>query len=345
MIIPKKLEKGDKVAIVSLSWGGAGDGEIHNRYLTGKKRLEEIFGLQVVEMPNALKGSEFLNDHPQARAEDLMQAFSDPEIKGIISTIGGNDTLRLLPYIDYDVIKNNPKVFMGYSDTTVNHFMCYKAGVRSYYGPCVLMEFAENVEIHDYVVDAVEKTLFTTEPLGIIEGSRHWTSDFLPWDVAENNKTLRKMTEESHGYEILQGRGKVQGRLLGGCIEVVDWLRGTDLWPSLDEWKGKILFLETSEDKPSPEMVTFYLRALWAVGVIDVISGIVVGKPQAEKYYDEYKQVFKEVIGKQCGRPDLPILYNMNFGHASPITVLPMDALSEIDCDEKTFKILESGVA
>lgn len=344
MIIPKKLKKGDKVAIVSLSWGGAGDGEIHNRYQTGKKRLEEVFGLEVVEMPHALKGSAFVAAHPEKRAQDMMDAFRDPSIKGIISTIGGNDTIRLLPYIDYEVIRDNPKIFMGYSDTTVNHFMCYKAGVRSYSGPCVLMEFAENVEIHDYVVDSVNRTLFSSEPIGEIKNALSWTSDYLPWDVAENNKTLRQMTPEAHGYEVLQGTGKVEGQLLGGCIEVLDWLRGTELWPSLEEWTGKLLFLETSEDKPSPDAVTFMLRALWATGIINVIGGIILAKPQGEVYYEEYKEIFKEVIGTQCGRPDLPILYNVNFGHASPIMVMPMGARAEIDCDQKTFTILESGV-
>ncbi|MBN2899152.1 MAG: LD-carboxypeptidase [Clostridia bacterium] len=344
MIIPKGLNKGDKVAIVSLSWGGAGDGEIYNRYLTGKKRLEDVLGLEVVAMPHALKGSAYVSTHPEDRAKDWMDAFRDPTIKGIISNIGGNDTIRLLPYIDYEVISDNPKVFMGYSDTTVNHFMCYKAGLRSYYGPSVLMEFAENVAIHDYVVEGVMRTLFSNDVIGEVEGAKMWTSDYLPWDVAENNATQRKMLPETHGYEVLQGSGRVTGALMGGCIESVNDLRGTPLWPSLDEWQGKILFLESSEDKPSPEAVACMLRGFWATGIIDVINGILVGKPQGEVYYEDYKSVYKEVIGIQCGRPDLPILYNVNFGHASPITVLPYGALAEIDCDKKSFKILESGV-
>ena len=127
MIKAEKLDRGDKVAVVSLSWGGAGDEKFRDRYEIGKKRVEELFGLNVIEMPNSLKGSEYLDKHPEARAEDLMNAFKNKEIKAIFSNIGGDDTLRLLPYIDFDVIKNNPKIFMGYSDTTVNHFMCYKA--------------------------------------------------------------------------------------------------------------------------------------------------------------------------------------------------------------------------
>jgi muramoyltetrapeptide carboxypeptidase LdcA involved in peptidoglycan recycling len=137
LIKPPKLNVGDKIATVSLSWGGAGDKLW--RYEIGKKRLKEVFGLEVIEMPNTLKSSEFIYLHPEKRAEDLMNAFRDPTIKGIISCIGGSDSVRLLPYIDFEVIKSNSKIFIGYSDTTIAHFMCYKAGISSFYGPAVLL--------------------------------------------------------------------------------------------------------------------------------------------------------------------------------------------------------------
>ncbi|RHW65530.1 LD-carboxypeptidase, partial [Clostridium botulinum] len=102
---PKRLKPGDKIATVSLSWGGAGDADLLWRYKLGKKRLQEQFGLEVVEMPNTLKGSDYLYHHPEKRAEDLMSAFSDTSIKGIFSCIGGEESIRMLPYIDFNVIK------------------------------------------------------------------------------------------------------------------------------------------------------------------------------------------------------------------------------------------------
>lgn len=123
MIKPNALKKGDKIAIVSLSWGGLGDEKLIHKYYIAKERLEKDFGLSVVTMPNALKGSDFVYNHPELRAKDLMDAFRDETIKGIFCAIGGSDSIRLLPYIDYGVIYNNPKIFMGYSDTTVSHFM------------------------------------------------------------------------------------------------------------------------------------------------------------------------------------------------------------------------------
>ena len=145
MIKPQRLQKGDKIAVVSLSSGMLGDDNFIHKYYIAKERLEKEFGLEVIAMPNALKGSEFVYKHPESRAKDLMAAFKDKSIKGIFCAIGGDDTVRLLPYIDYAVIKNNPKIFMGYSDTTVNHLMMNKAGIVSFYGPCIMCEFGEYV--------------------------------------------------------------------------------------------------------------------------------------------------------------------------------------------------------
>ena len=113
MIKPKALKKGQKIAVVSLSWGGLGDKDLIHKYDIARERLENEFGLNVVAMPHALKGSEFIYRHPELRAKDLMDAFRDESINGIICAIGGDDSVRILPYIDYEVIKNNPKIFMG----------------------------------------------------------------------------------------------------------------------------------------------------------------------------------------------------------------------------------------
>jgi len=116
MIKPPKLMPGDTVAAISLSWGGAHT--FPHRYLAGRQQLQDTFGLRVIESRYALKDAAWLARNPQARAEDLMQAFADPTIKAIISTIGGDDSIRILPYLDLDVIRANPKIFLGYSDTT-----------------------------------------------------------------------------------------------------------------------------------------------------------------------------------------------------------------------------------
>ena len=341
LIKPQKLNIGDKVAAVSLSWGGAGDNEIRWRYEQGRKRLEEHFGLEVVEMPNTLKGSEYVYCNPQKRAEDLMQAFSDSSVKAIISCIGGNDSIRMLPYIDFDVIQKNPKIFMGYSDSTVTHYICMKAGISSFYGPAILSDFAENVTMPQYTADAVRRTLFSSEPIGEILPSPSWTGERLDW-IIQNKNTARKFSPNRH-YELLQGRGRVQGRLIGGCIEVWNFLKGTSLFPPLDYFDGAILFLETAEVFSPPWLIEDELRGYGAMGILNRINAVFWGKPMSETYYEEYRDVIGKVL-REFGCEDTPVLYNGSFGHNEPKTVLPYGALAEIDCENLSISILESGV-
>lgn len=343
MIKPERLKKGDKVAVVSLSWGGLGDEKLLHKFDIAKERLKDEFGLELIAMPNALKGSEFVYNHPELRAKDWMDAFKDKSVKAIISAIGGDDTIRLLPYIDFEVIKNNPKIFTGFSDTTANHFMMYKAGVTSFYGPCLMCDFAQYVSMYDYTVDAIKNILFEANSSYEIKKCDYWTNEHIEWDI-ENVSKQKKKLPDTKGYEILQGNGKVRGRLLGGCIEVLDIINGTKIWPSVEEWKDKILFIETSEEKPLPDNFKYFLRTMQAQGIIDAINGIIVGKPQNETYYEEYKEAIKQVISIEAKRPDLPIIYNVNFGHSEPIGIIPYGTLCEIDCNDKKITLLENSV-
>lgn len=338
---PGILYRGDKVATVSPSWGGAGDQNLRWRYEQGVKRLEDNFGLEVVPMPNSLKGSEYLYDNPQSRAEDLMAAFKDKSIKGIIANIGGEDSIRLLPYIDFNVISENPKILMGYSDVTISHLFCHKAGISSFYGPAILTDFAENVEMDSYTVDMIQRTLFNNESIGEISPAKTWTSEHLEWN--EVNKNQRRIMQPNAGYELLQGSEVVEGRLIGGCIEVLEFAKGTQIWPDKKYWEDSIIYFETSEDKPEPNLLKYWLRNYAAQGILQMTNGIVFGKPKDEKYYEDYKEAILQVM-KENRLEDLPILYNMNFGHTEPKFILPYGVLAEINCSNKTFIILESGV-
>jgi len=342
MIKPKRLKRGDKIAVVSLSWGGLGDETLIHKYHIAKERLERDFGLRVTTMPNALKGTVFVDEHPELRAKDLMDAFKDKTISAIFCAIGGDDTIRLLPHIDYDVIRDNPKIFMGYSDTTVNHFMMYKAGLGSFYGPSIMCEFGEYVKMFDYTAEAVKAVLFEDTTGYEIKPSPEWSDDFIPW--CEENKNIQKlMKPDLHGYEILQGKGKAVGHLLGGCIDVFTMVIGTEIFPTVEQWKDAILFIETSEDRPSPDFVKWTLRNLAAQGILKILNGIIVGKPQGEQYYEEYKEAILKVVAGEEKLTDLPIIYNVNFGHAMPIGVIPYGITVQLDCDEKRITLLESA--
>lgn len=339
---PKRLKRGDKVAIVSLSSGIAGDKVFLHRYEIGKKRLEEEFGLKVITMPNALLGSSRLQLHPELRAKDLMDAFKDKNIKAVFCNIGGDDTIRLLPYIDFEVLKNNPKIFMGYSDTTINHFMLYRVGIVSYYGPSIMAEFAENVKMHDYTKHSILATLFENSKGYKILTSKEWTSESLTWMNPKNNNIQRTMLMENKNIEILQGSKNIEGVLIGGCIDTFHMFIGSEIWPR-SNWKNKILFLETSEDKPDPSFISQILRNPLMVEVLTQIKGIIIGKPVDETYYEEYKNAYLEVIQNELNLKELFVGYNYNFGHTAPMCVLPIGIKVKISIADGIIEFLESA--
>lgn len=347
MIKPRHLSAGDRVAVVSLSSGLLGEAKCIHKFYLAKERLAEDFGLELVAMPHALRGIDYVYEHPEARAADLMDAFRDPAIRAVFCAIGGDDTIRLLPYVDLDVLRDNPKIFTGFSDTTTNHFMMYKAGLMSYYGASLMGTFAEYVRINDYSLDMVRRTLFKPQPTLEIPSAPYWydDEDERIWWTEENIHRLKPYHPEEIGYELIQGGGVAEGALLGGCIDVFPQLWGTSLWPDLDAWRGKLLFLETSEEDMPCDYLTWYLRNLQAQGILDVIVGILVGKPARRSKYEPYKEVFRKVVGFEAGHPELPILFNVNIGHAEPICVLPIGAMCRLDAENKTITLLESATA
>lgn len=344
---PKHLQPGDKVAIVSLSSGMMGEPQFIHKFRLARERLERDFGLEVAAMPNALRGIEYLDAHPEARAADWMEAFADPTVKAVFNAIGGDDTIRLLPYVDFDVLRANPKIFTGFSDTTTNHFMLHKAGVVSYYGASVMGQFSEYVRMNDYSLDMIRRTLFDPQPTLDVPCAPYWHDDEdekIWWDE-KNLHTPIPYHPEQVGYELAQGAGAAEGELLGGCVDVFVELLGTPLWPSLDDWRGKLLFLETSEEDIPPEHLIWYLRNLAAQGIFDVIAGVLFGKPARRSRYEPYKAALRRVIGVEAGRSDLPVLCNVNIGHAEPLCVLPLGVRARLDADRRTLTLLEPATA
>lgn len=341
LITPKRLTSGDKVATISMSWGAAGD--LPHRYSKGKERLIRMFNLEVTETKHALQSAEWIYNHPEARANDLMEAFADPSIKAVISNIGGDDSIRMLKYIDLDVIRNNPKIFLGFSDSTVTHFICLKAGLSSFYGTSLLVGFAENGAMHDYQINDLNKVLFSPAVIGQIHPNQEgWTTEFLDWFDVSLQDVQRKLTPSS-GWRFIRGNSIAQGPLIGGCMEVLEMLKGTDYWPDLETWKGGILFFETSEDKPKPEYVRWWLRNYASMGILAHAKGIIFGRPYDNLYAEEYETELLKVLDEE-GLYDLPVITRMDFGHTCPTFTLPYGKLAEINCIDQTFSILESGV-
>lgn len=344
LIKPHKLVAGDKVAIVSPSWAGAS--VYPQRYAAGIKQLEEEFGLIAVQAPNAMLGVQENFDNPQKRAEDINWAVKNKQIKAIIPVIGGDDAVRLLPFLDYLAIKENPKILLGYSDITVLHLAFLHAGVRSIYGPAIMAGgFAENGGMMEYFKNSVKKTLFSTDVIGKIEPNMNgWTDEELPWKDPRN-QYIKRTLKKSTGNKVLQGNRKVKGHLFGGCVEVLEMLKGTQVWPELSFFDGAILFLETSEEAPSADYVVRVLRNYAAAGILQRLNGIIVGRGAnlPENEYNRYDRAFMQVVQKEC-HLDIPLISHMDFGHTDPMFLLPYGAQAQIDAATGEFVISDSAV-
>jgi muramoyltetrapeptide carboxypeptidase LdcA involved in peptidoglycan recycling len=341
MIKPTKLYPGDTVASISLSWGGAG--ELPHRYQTAKKQLENNFDIKVVETKNALRSADWIYNNPQARAEDLMEALEDKSIKAIISNIGGEDSIRTLPFLDFNTITKNPKIFLGFSDSTVTHLCFYKAGIASFYGTSMLVGFGENGGMHKYQIEDLKQTLFCADARGEISpNTSGWTSERLEWSNPDNQSLVRTTRQDSKPL-VLQGTGKVQGELIGGCLDVLEVLKDTPIWIPPSQWAGKIMFIETSETHMPPHSFRWALRNYAASGILHNIAGLIMGRPHDNMFREEYDQIIKQVIAEEEGLLQLPIITGMDFGHTCPTFTIPYGINAEIDCGNASLSIVENA--
>lgn len=354
LIKPKALQYGDTIASISLSSGLAGI--FPERYKQGVKQIEDAFGIKVIPTPHSLCSPQEIYEHPEWRLEDMMWAFEKKDIKGIISNIGGNDTIRLLPLMSekhFETIQNNPKIFMGLSDSTVNHMMCFKAGLSSFYSPSLLFGYAENEGIPEIMIENTKKTLFSTEPVGVLPESKEFIIEYVGWDLKYQPKRKR---QPSTLWRYIQGDNIVRGPLIGGCMDVLmNMVIGTKLWPEINEFNNAILFLEISEEQPSVDLVLYWIRNLGAQGILERISGLLFARPgnyplktteEEQKWINKYPEYDKVILKglKEFGRTDLPVVTNMDYGHTLPQLILPYGIQTEINPKMKTVSLLEGAV-
>ncbi|OSP55288.1 LD-carboxypeptidase [Pseudoruegeria sp. SK021] len=344
LVRPPRLRWGDRLAAVTPCWGGPSC--FPQRFEAGKAYLTKRFGLEVVDMPHTHHDADWLDCHPEARAADLMQAFADPSIRGIVASIGGDDAIRLLPHLDLDVIRSNPKVFIGYSDVTVLHFACLRAGLGSFHGPTIMSGFAENAGMTELAATSFERATFDPEPIGLLPtNSVGWTVEACQWQDATSQKRPRTRIP-STGLEVLQGNGVITGRLLGGCAEVMEMLKGTPWWPPLHAWDGAVLFYETSEEAPDASLVLRWLRNYAAQGILHRLSAILLARPGG-RMTDLERKAQKAAVRRglaEAGLSDMPVLADLDIGHTDPILTLPYGARVEINADTTCIRLLDAGV-
>ncbi|MBI2514855.1 LD-carboxypeptidase [Candidatus Wolfebacteria bacterium] len=336
---PERLKQGDTVAIVSPSWGGPS--VFPHIYENGLKVLQE-WGLRIKEFPTARMEAGFLRANRQIRAKDINDAFADPEVKAVFASIGGDDSVRILPFLNKKIIANNPKILMGYSDISTLHVFANLQGLITFYGPSIMAGFSQMDSLPESFKNHVREILFEPKESYEYRPYQKYCDGYPDWANKENLGKVNPLKSDD-GWHWLQGSAKVQGELFGGCIEVLEMMKATDFWPSQDFWKGKIFFLETSEEKPSIHFVDHALRNYGMLGVFDRISGFIFSR--ARDYSDEKKKELEEkivsIVAKEFGKPDLPVVANFDVGHTDPQLVLPLGVRAEIDCETKQVKLVE----
>jgi len=339
-IKPNKLSPGDTVAIVSPSWGGPS--KFPWVYEKGIQNLENL-GLKIKEYPTARASAEFLYANPKARAEDLNNAFADKKIKAIIATIGGDDSIRILPFLDGSIAQKNPKILMGYSDTCILTTFYNCLGLVTFNGPAVMAGFAQMNNFPDQYRQHIKDLLFIKNPNYLYKPFPFYAEGYPKWDKKEDADKIKEK-KPADGWHWLQGRGVNQGELFGGCIEAMEFMKGTRFWPKEEFWDRKVFFLETSEEKPSCTQIKYILRNYGAQGIFDKINALLFGR--ARDYSDEEKMLLDKTILKivkdEFGNENLTIVSNMNFGHTDPQIILPLGVRAELNCEKKDFRLVES---
>lgn len=336
MIRPRELRKGDTIGIVSPSWGGAH--QFPHRVKQGIRHLQSM-GFQIKIAPHALNQRGFVSDTPENRAEDIHLMFTDPDVKAILSAIGGDHSCHLLPLLDFTLIQNNPKIFIGFSDIHVlNVAIWQKTGLVTFNGPSLLTDFAEYPRMFEYTEQYFLRAVASSSPVGVIEASPFWTEEFLDWGEKKDLERPR-ILQPSTGWVWLK-TGRAEGRMIGGCLESLQHLRGTEFWP---EWNDAILSIETSEEKPGPETVDSLLMDYENMGVFRKLRGLIVGRPM--RYSPEEKHQLYERILERTKGYSFPIIANMDFGHTAPSFTIPLGCRARIDGYERSFAMIEAAVS
>ena len=344
-VLPPALEEGDKVAVLSTSAGIKN--RFPNAFEKGIERLEKRFGLETVIYSTAEKDTEYLNSNPKEKAEELMQAFEDPEIKAVIPVSGGDEELRVLKHLDEDRLKNNPTRFYGISDNTNIHMYLWNLGIQSFYAGQILPDLMSEGEIGEYTYRHLERAFFD-DSLGSVKSSEGFTDEFVEIEV-DKIRDERKRYDNS-GWEFWNFNGEtVSGRLFGGCFEILDWQMATQRYlPDKEELEDTVLALETSEEAPSETTVKRWLMCLGENGILEKFSAIIVGRPirtplEGEKRTDKEKREYhrnqKERIKEEIKRysPETPVVFDVDFGHTDP--KLPLQLGAEVELKPKEDKI------
>ena len=320
-IYPKKLESGDEIRVVAPSCSmGIISGPIRE---IANNRLKDL-GLKVTYSKNVEEIDEFRSSSIKSRVADLHKAFSDKKIKAVFAVIGGYNCNQLLKYIDWNIIKNNPKIFIGFSDTTaLQNAIFAKTGLVTYSGPA-WSTFGQKLHF-EYTMDYFKRCLMTNDLIDI-KPSENWTDD--EWYKDQDKRNLIK----NDGWLIIN-KGKASGTLLGANLCTFNLLQGTEYMPNL---KDSVLFLEDDE---TSKFVDFdrNLQSLIHLPDFKGVKGVVVGRFQKASEVTNEKLI--KIIKSKAELKNIPVIANVDFGHTSPIITFPIGGEACMDANKKSIII------
>lgn len=320
-VFPQKLKKGDEVRIIapSRSLKIAKKSTIK----IADERFKEL-GLKITYGQHINVCDDFFSSPVELRIRDMHDAFLDKNVKGIFTVIGGFNSNQLLKYLDFNLIKQNPKVFCGFSDiTALQNAIFAKTNLATYYGPHYL-SFGEK-HYFDFTLKNFKKCLMEDGEFDVLP-SEEWSDD--PWYQDQNKRNLIK----NSGF-IAINKGKAEGVIVGGNLCTLNLLQGTEYFPQL---KDSILFIE-DDHEVSFQTFDRDLQSLIHLPEFDGVKAVVIGRFQKESTVEE-SLLFKIIKSKQ-ELEKIPVIADVDFGHTSPKITFPIGGLARIEVKEKESSI------
>jgi len=320
-MIPSKLKKGDEIRIIAPSRTMKLISE------EGKKLAEEklkSLGFKVTYGKNIYESDEFDSSSIKSRVEDLHEAFRDKNVKAILTVIGGFNSNQILRYLDYNLIKKNPKIICGYSDiTALNNAIYKKTGLVTYSGPH-FSSFGMKKGF-DYSLDYFKKCLIEEKEFEI-KASKEWSDD--KWYLDQEKREFMK----NNGFLVIN-EGKAEGEIIGANLCTFNLLQGTEYMPN---FKNNILFIEDDYES-KPHHFDRDLQSLIHLPDFNQIKGIVIGRFQKASEMTNEKLI--KIIKTKKELNNIPVIANLDFGHTTPIFTFPIGGKVSISSNE--IKVLE----
>lgn len=324
-----KLKVGDTIGIFSPS--SPITYYCPKRFERAKKYLQDK-GFKILDGSLTSKHDFYRSGSIKERAEELNQLIRNPEVKCIMSTIGGMNSNSIVPYIDYEAFKRNPKIIIGYSDVTAILLAIYsQTGISTYYGPALVASFGEFPPFVDLTYDYFKDIIIDSTIIPyIFEAPTIWTDEYIDWETQDRSKEKRK------NKMITVYDGVVRGRVIGGNLDTIQGIWGSKYMPEIKY--GDILFIEDALKDAATIERSFSL--LKVNGVFDRISGIILGKHQVFDDSGTGRRPY-EILLEVLGDRKIPFLADFDCCHTHPMMTLPIGCYIELDATNKEVKILE----